>query len=109
MQINLIWSSNNPSFQNEMYITITQVPCKMLSYPITGLDRPLWIWEVETHPISRQSSHEGGKAVGSTHRPPLNPRKYPWYSFPLEAESTPRPKCGWKDQVNEKSNDAIRN
>ena len=30
------------------------------------------------------------------------PRKYSWYSFLLEAESTPRPQCGWKDYVNEK-------
>ena len=39
--------------------------------------------------ISRQSAHEGGKAVSPTHRPPLPPRKYSWYSFLLEAESTP--------------------
>jgi hypothetical protein len=36
----------------------------------------------------RQSSHEGGKFVSPTHRPPLPPRKYSWYSFLLEAEST---------------------
>ena len=40
--------------------------------------------------ISRQSAHEGGKVVSPTHRPPLPPRKYSWYSFLLEAESTPR-------------------
>ena len=39
--------------------------------------------------ISRQSVHEGGKVVSLTHRPPLPPRKYSWYSFLLEAESTP--------------------
>ena len=38
--------------------------------------------------ISRQSTHEGGKVVSPTHRPPLPPRKYSWYSFLLEAEST---------------------
>ena len=31
--------------------------------------------------ISRQSVHEGGKVVSLTHRPPLAPRKYSWYSF----------------------------
>jgi len=36
--------------------------------------------------ISRQSTHEGGKVVSPTHRPPLPPRKYSWYSFLLEAE-----------------------
>ena len=40
--------------------------------------------------ISRQSAYEGGKAVSPTHRPPLPPRKYSWYSFLLKAESTPR-------------------
>jgi hypothetical protein len=41
--------------------------------------------------ISRQSAHGGGKVISRTHRPPLPPRKYPWYSFLLEAESTPGP------------------
>ena len=41
--------------------------------------------------ISRQSAHEGGKFVSTTHRPPLAPRKYSWYSVLLEAESTPGP------------------
>ena len=52
--------------------------------------------------ILRQSSHEGGKVVSLKHRPPLPPRKYPWYSFLLKAESTPGPQCGKKDYVNEK-------
>jgi hypothetical protein len=41
--------------------------------------------------ISRQSAHEGGEVVSPTHRPPVPPRKYCWYSFLLEAESNPRP------------------
>jgi hypothetical protein len=41
--------------------------------------------------ISRQSAYEGGKVVSHTHRPPLHPTKYSWYSFLLEAESTPEP------------------
>jgi len=39
--------------------------------------------------ISRQSAFEGGKVVSPTHRPPSPPRKYSWYSFLSEAESTP--------------------
>jgi hypothetical protein len=31
--------------------------------------------------ISRHSGHEGGKVVSPTHRPPLSPRKYSWYSL----------------------------
>ena len=41
--------------------------------------------------ISRQSAHEGGKIVSPTHWPHLPSRKYSWYSFLLEAESTPGP------------------
>jgi len=41
--------------------------------------------------ISIQSAHECGKFVRPTHRPPLSPRKYSWYLFLLEAESTPWP------------------
>jgi hypothetical protein len=41
--------------------------------------------------ISRQSALEDDKVVSHTHRPPLPPRKYSWYSFLLEAESTPGP------------------
>ena len=52
--------------------------------------------------ISRQSAHEGGKFVGPTHGQPLPPTKYSWYSFLLEAESTPGPQCSQKDFVNEK-------
>jgi hypothetical protein len=40
---------------------------------------------------SKQSTHEGGKVVSLTHRPPLPPRKYTWNSFLSEAESTPGP------------------
>jgi hypothetical protein len=55
--------------------------------------------------ILRQSTHEGDRAVSPTHRPPLPPRKYSWYSFLLEAESIPRaivrPEglCQWKFPV----------
>ena len=34
---------------------------------------------------------DGGKVVSLMHRPPLLPRKCSWYSFLLEAESTPGP------------------
>jgi len=47
-------------------------------------------------------THEDGMVVSPMHRLPLPPKKYSWYSFLLEAESTPGPQCGWKDYVNEK-------
>ena len=52
--------------------------------------------------ISTQSTHKGDKVVNPTHRPPLPHRKYSWYSFLLEAKSTPGPQSGQKDYVNEK-------
>jgi hypothetical protein len=52
--------------------------------------------------IYKQSEHLGGKVVSPTHRPPLPPRKYSWYSFLLEADSTPGPYCDRKDYFNEK-------
>jgi len=51
--------------------------------------------------ISRQSAHDDGK-FSPAHRPPLPTRKYSWYSFLIEADSTPGPQCGWKDYFNEK-------
>jgi hypothetical protein len=49
--------------------------------------------------IYRQSAHEGDKAVSPTHRPPLSPRKYSWYSVLLQAEWTTRPQCDLKIPV----------
>ena len=40
---------------------------------------------------ARHSAHKSGKVVSPTHRPPLPPRKHSWYSFLLEAQSTPGP------------------
>ena len=37
------------------------------------------------------TAQDGGKVVSPIHRPPLPPRKCSWYSFLLEAESTPGP------------------
>jgi hypothetical protein len=39
---------------------------------------------------------DGGKVVSPTRRPPFTLQEDSWYSFLLEAESTPGPKCGWK-------------
>ena len=41
--------------------------------------------------ISRQSANEAEKFVSPTHQPPLHLRKYSWYLFLLEGESTPGP------------------
>ena len=36
-------------------------------------------------------AQNGGKVVSPKHRPFFTPRRYSWYSFLLEAESTPGP------------------
>jgi len=48
------------------------------------------------------TAQDGGKVVSHTHRPPLRLEKYTWYSFLLEAESTPGTECDRKDYVTEK-------
>ena len=45
----------------------------------------------------RQSAHEGGNLVRPTYRPSFTPKRYSWYSFLLESESTSEPSCGRKD------------
>ena len=48
----------------------------------------LWFgWGDVVSRISRQSAHEGGNVVSPMHQLPSPPRRYPWYSFLLEAES----------------------
>jgi len=52
------------------------------------------------------TAQDGGKVVSLTHQPLFTPRKYSWYSFLLEAASTPRAlvQSDWF-YVNEKSTD----
>jgi hypothetical protein len=50
---------------------------KVGAVPFTGLERPRGFQDA----ISRHSTHEAGKVVRPTHRPPLPPRKYSWHSF----------------------------
>ena len=57
-----------------------------LYMPGQALRNPGW----SGYQVSRQSAHEGGKAVNATHRPPSPPKKYTWYLFLLEDKSTPR-------------------
>ena len=58
---------------------------------------PLQAWSVPEcsrklrFPDFMTTAQDGGKVVSLTHRQLLPPRKYTWYSFLLEAESTPGP------------------
>jgi hypothetical protein len=65
----------------------TQVEVKQSHY------RPVQapgLQEVEAPRIFRQSAHEDVTVVSPTHRPPLSPRRYSWYSFLLRGWVDPR-------------------
>ena len=61
--------------------------------------------------LSSQISMKFGtwRLWGCQPHPPVAFTPCSWYSFPLEAESTPGPWYGRKEYVNEKSNDTIGN
>ena len=65
-------------------------------YTHTGTAVPLQAWRGSKDsrklgfPDFVTMAQDGGKVVSLTHRPPC-PRKYSWYSFVLEAESTSGP------------------
>ena len=55
------------------------------SYSVTGLDKPVGLQEVEASRIFSHSAHEDDKVVSHMHWALIPPRRYPWYSFLLEA------------------------
>ena len=70
--------------------------------PLTEINKkgkavPLQVWSGPEcsrklgDPDIMTTAQGGGKVVSLTHRPHLPSRKFSWYSFLLEAESTPGP------------------
>jgi hypothetical protein len=51
----------------------------------------IWFQEDEAPRISRQSVYKGGKVLSPKDQQHLLRRRYSWYSFLLDAESTPGP------------------
>jgi hypothetical protein len=47
--------------------------------------------DVEAPTFSDKRLTDGGEVVSLTRRPPFTPQEDSWYSFLLEAESTPGP------------------
>jgi hypothetical protein len=66
--------------------------CWIWSYTCNRPWRPIWLWDVEAPTCSLHSRlTDGGKVVSLTRHPPFIPQEDSWYSFLLEAESTPGP------------------
>jgi hypothetical protein len=70
--------------------------CALLYFPNTGLERPLGFQEVEA-PEFLDNLHRNVVRLSALAPAIFTPRKDFWYSFLLEAESTPRPQCDRKD------------
>jgi hypothetical protein len=71
----------------------------LFCYPYTGLDTPRGFQEVEA-PIFQDNRHMNVVRLSALRTGRLYPpRKYSWYSFLLEAESTPGPQCDRQDYV----------
>jgi hypothetical protein len=64
--------------------------CKKWNQSHYRSGQALWVPGGWGSQISRQKSHEDGKVVSPTQRPPLPPRKYSWYSFLLIIWVDPR-------------------
>jgi len=58
--------------------------------PLEAWRGPEDSWKLR-FPDCMTTAYDGGKVVSLMHRPPLSHRKCSWYSFLLEAESTPEP------------------
>jgi len=102
-------TSDINTYENDSYVTfhspvtlssgMMNCYCHFQIYTVKGKNKavPLEAWGGPEgscklrFPDFMTTAQGGGKVVSLTQRPPLPPRKYNWYSFLLEAESTPGP------------------
>ena len=81
----------------ELHFTSTSIKIFIFEGKGEGKAVPLQAWSgLEDSrklrfPDYMTTAQDGGKVVSLRHRPLLPPRKHSWYSFLLEAESTPGP------------------
>ena len=73
---------------NEFTLSMTDSKGKGKAVPLQALSAPECSRKLR-FPDYMTTAQDGGKVMSLTYRPPLPPRKCSWYSFMLEAESTP--------------------
>jgi hypothetical protein len=71
--------------------------CKAKAVPVTGHEGPYGCETLRLPHFLDSRLTDGGEVFSLTRRPPFTSQEDSWYSFLLEAESTPGPKCGYKD------------
>ena len=67
-----------------------EILCKGKAVPLQAWSDPEGSRKLR-FPDFMTTAQDDGKIDSLTHRPPLPPTRYTWYSFVLEAESTPLP------------------
>jgi hypothetical protein len=76
---------------------LLKISVKGKAIPITGRGGP-YVCEMSRLPHFLDNRlTDGGEVVSLTPPAALYPQENFWYSFLLEAESTPGTYCGWKD------------
>jgi len=83
-------SSSLPLFHSVLCLESLYTECKGKAVPLQAWRGPEGSKKLRFSDFMT-TTQDGGKVVRPTHRPPLHPRKYFWFPFLLEAESTPGP------------------
>jgi hypothetical protein len=87
-------------FQDDMiFVKSCKIPLlsKGKAIPVTGCEGPSGCETSRLPHFLDNRLTEGGEVVSLTLRQLIIPQEDSWYSFLLEAESTPLPQSGWKD------------
>jgi hypothetical protein len=84
---------NNMAFRR---ICINITVGKYKGIPVAGRGDPYGCEMLRLPHFVDSRLTDGGEVVSLTRRPSFTPQEDSWYSFLLEAESTPGPQCGWK-------------
>jgi hypothetical protein len=76
------------TYHDSQYVLLDKVK-KGKAIPVTGHGDPEGCETLRVPHFLDNRLTDGGKVVSLTHRPPFTPQEDSWYSFLLEAESTP--------------------